>query len=391
MLKSGKIVPLFLVAFLLALFTTACNPEEVMPEEAPTTTNSTDPNRFMESVNSRSSNSDTAEVFCFSINYPVTVLFPDGSSQAVNSDEELETVADIWYDNHPDAEEDPTLIFPITITLEDGSTQTIDDEDTLFDLFDECCDDDEWDDDDWGENEDCFTIDFPFEVSTSAGTSLINDQDDFDDFLDGLGEEEDFDFIYPLQVTFEDGSSETLNDEDELEDLLDDCYDDWEEEEDWDELDDFDCFLLNFPVTINTDAGSMVFNDEEALFDYLDELIDDETDFEFAFPLEVTLTEDSTQLVINDEEEFDDLLSDCFEDWDEDEECFDFVYPIQLTTDAGTTTINSDDDFEAFCDSLGEDEDFQFVFPIDIILPDGSQPTINDEEALYAAGEACID
>ena len=44
-------------------------------------------------------------------------------------------------------------------------------------------------------------------------------------FLNFLEGDQDWDFVFPLTVTLEDGTSLTLNSEDELEDLIDECLD----------------------------------------------------------------------------------------------------------------------------------------------------------------------
>ena len=76
--------------------------------------------------------------YCFTINYPVTVVFPDGSTVTANDEMELETIEDDYELANPDSVEEPTLSFPITITFEDGTTQEVGSEEELEIIEDGC-------------------------------------------------------------------------------------------------------------------------------------------------------------------------------------------------------------------------------------------------------------
>lgn len=78
------------------------------------------------------------EEYCFTINWPLTIVFPDGSTAEVNSVDEGEDVVDAWYDANPDVNEDVQIVFPIQVTLQDGTVQTINSEDELDTLIDAC-------------------------------------------------------------------------------------------------------------------------------------------------------------------------------------------------------------------------------------------------------------
>ena len=79
---------------------------------------------------------------CFTINYPITLVYPDGTTLAVNSDEELETAVDTFYEANPDTETDIDVQYPITITLEDGTEQVIENEEALDAALEACFTDD---------------------------------------------------------------------------------------------------------------------------------------------------------------------------------------------------------------------------------------------------------
>jgi len=142
---------------------------------------------------------------CFSFVYPLTVVLPDGTNVEVNSDEELITAVEDWYDANPDSDEDPTLVYPVNVLLEmDGSSLTVNNDDELEDLFEMC---DEHDD------EECFTINFPISIQFPDSTIVEN---------------EDVQIIYPFDVTLEDGTLVTINSEEEFDTLIDEeCDGDW--------------------------------------------------------------------------------------------------------------------------------------------------------------------
>ena len=78
---------------------------------------------------------------CFSLNYPVQIIFPDGTTAEVDSDMALETVVEEWYEQNPTSEEDPTFAYPVEVTLVDGTVQSIGSDEEFDALFEACYDD----------------------------------------------------------------------------------------------------------------------------------------------------------------------------------------------------------------------------------------------------------
>ncbi len=98
---------------------------------------------------------------CFEVIYPIDVTLPDGTTQTVNSNAELEQLIETWYEQNPESEECPMPNFPIDIITTDMDTVAITSEMELDDVIDECFgaggysdghgdDDDEDQDDDGG-------------------------------------------------------------------------------------------------------------------------------------------------------------------------------------------------------------------------------------------------
>ena len=77
---------------------------------------------------------------CFEVVYPIDVSFPDGSTQSVASDEELETAIETWFQDNPDAQEFPSPVFPIDVVV-GTETISVDSEEALRELISQCPDD----------------------------------------------------------------------------------------------------------------------------------------------------------------------------------------------------------------------------------------------------------
>ncbi len=162
---------------------------------------------------------------CFEINYPITLVFPDGSQVVVNDDEELETAVDNYYDANPNDDDDVTVVYPVTVTLiENDSVVTINDDDDLDELIEWCFDYD---------FEECFDIQYPISLSMPDGSTLTaNNEEELDSLYEAWemanpNATDEPELIFPITVIMtEDGSTEVINDEEELEELIEDCYDD---------------------------------------------------------------------------------------------------------------------------------------------------------------------
>lgn len=156
---------------------------------------------------------------CFEFVYPLTVVLPNAPNQTVNSDEELITVVDAWYDANDDSDEDVSLAYPVQVIMYDGTNGTINSDDELEDLFDDCDD---------HEMEECFTFNFPLTLLFPDGTTQdINSIDEgeaaVEAWEDANPNGDDVTIVFPIQVTLEDGTVQTINNEDELDTLFEDC------------------------------------------------------------------------------------------------------------------------------------------------------------------------
>lgn len=70
---------------------------------------------------------DTDKKGCFGLIYPVSWTLPDGSTADMNDKNDW-TAVKAWYEANPTSEEKPSLNYPVEILFKDGSTQTIGDD-----------------------------------------------------------------------------------------------------------------------------------------------------------------------------------------------------------------------------------------------------------------------
>lgn len=303
---------LFSLLIVAAFLMTSCKKENLNLSENGTQGNNTVSNLVNGNGNENGGeNGDEGDFSdCFTINYPIEVQNEDGTTTAINNDDELEAAFDAaGYD------EDIELVYPIDVTItEDGSTATMESDDDVDDLFEACFG--EWDDDDEdGEHPcdddfdmdftECFTPVFPIDVIVDGNTTTINDIDELEAFWEGLDYDSEPEIVYPIDIVLtENDSTVTINDDDELEAAIEDCYGDWD---DYDEDDYDECFTLNYPVDVVLEDGSTqtVNNDDEL------EAAFEGTGDDFVYPIDVTMTADGATQTVNEEEDWDAVFESC--------------------------------------------------------------------------------
>ncbi len=167
---------------------------------------------------------------CFELVYPVTFIMPDGSSITVATDDEdgWQEVKD-WYDANPESEERPTLEYPVDIvyeTNEGDSTVTINNEEEMEAAKDEC--QDEWNDD---EGRECFELVLPVSFVMPDGSTInVENEEGWGDlrewYMNNNETEEEPALQYPVNISYEDGTTMTINSDEEMEAAEADCWDD---------------------------------------------------------------------------------------------------------------------------------------------------------------------
>ena len=140
----------FLFLFAAALLTTSCSEDA---EHDAGYAADTQQNAFQLLSQNASTDPDSSDVDhedyeggleeigdCFEVVYPIDVSFPDGSTQSVASDEELETAIETWFQDNPDAQEFPSPVSPIDVVV-GTETISVDSEEALCELISQCPDD----------------------------------------------------------------------------------------------------------------------------------------------------------------------------------------------------------------------------------------------------------
>jgi hypothetical protein len=255
--------------------------------------------------------------------YPVTLVMPDDELVAVNNEDEFDQAYEDWFTNNPNSNEEPAFQYPLQMTNSEGETVTVNNDEELEAAFEDCYDydddhcggKDDCDDDDecqWYEKEECFDLVYPVTMTMPDGTIITGTDDDsletaiknWYDANPNSTQEPVFNF--PIQITYEDGTIDTLNNDTELWDAYEKC-DDWD---DWE-----DCFDFVYPITIvfpdNTTASA---NDEDAMETAIKNWYDANPNstsmFTFSYPITITY-DDGTTKTINNDTELEAAYDDC--------------------------------------------------------------------------------
>lgn len=77
---------------------------------------------------------------CFKIVYPISISFPDGTTETAENRRAFKQLVRAWKENHPDVEERPELVFPISVELEDETIVEVNNKEELQELKESCRD-----------------------------------------------------------------------------------------------------------------------------------------------------------------------------------------------------------------------------------------------------------
>lgn len=211
----------------------------------------------------------------------------------------------------------------------------------------------------------CFDFVYPIDIRRTDGvTDTVTDDDELFDFLEDQEVDYEPDFVFPITIDYGDGDTDVLITSDDLDTAFDECDD------------DFECFDIVFPITVTDDSGNdVVIDNEEELYTFFDAQ-NDAYDPIIIYPVDVIV--DGDIITLNSDDEVEALYEDCDDDWD-DVMCFDFVYPFDFITDGVVTTITDEDDLFNYVDTLTDEQDIDFVYPLDVIDEETDQViTITD-------------
>lgn len=178
----------------------------------------------------KSSNDDMP---CFAVTLPVTVI-TNGVSVVISSPADYQLVINA-IDEMDEENTTVTFAYPITITFADGTTQTINSDQDLETVY-ENCDEDEDDNDDI----ECLDLNFPISISYTDANNApavisFNNNDEIYDFLYNLDDNDSYIISYPFTITDGTGASVVINNNDQLENIIENANEECGDGEDHDD------------------------------------------------------------------------------------------------------------------------------------------------------------
>ena len=161
---------------------------------------------------------------CFDLVLPVTFDMPDGSSITVEAEDGYTALRD-WYESNLDSEERPSLQYPVDIAFGDDETITVNSDDEMRSVYQRCSYRDKdkryWD---------CFELVYPVTFIMPDGSTIaVADRDDWDDvkswYDSNPDSEEKPSLQYPVDISYRDGTIQTINNDEEMGVSKRDCWD----------------------------------------------------------------------------------------------------------------------------------------------------------------------
>lgn len=428
-----KTTTFFYVLLLALAFTVASCDEDQIQEDITPNITPTEVQSQLDLAVGRAlppDNNTPADSMCFTFNFPLELALEDGNTVTVADEDALN---DAFLDAEAAGNFIADFVYPLSLTLADGSETSVDDFESLMEVLIGCFGDfEDWEDEDWGDEGDwddhggcpgdfdfagpCFELVYPFTVVSGSGETEVADEEAFGEFLVNLNPTDSvpFRFAFPFSVQLSDDESIVeINSDEDLNSVLEGC--DFGEPGDWGG--DFGnpfgfgqgagCFEINFPLTLSINDQSVMINSEEDLLDVLANLEPDESlEIDLEYPASITLLSDGSVVTVNSEEELEDTIEDACgfdggdwddgdnEDWDPSEGygCFEINFPLNLTVNGETVTINSEEDFASVFIDLGDDFelDIELAYPVTVtVFADSSTVVINSEEEWEALCDAC--
>ena len=257
-------------------------------------------------------------------------------------------------------------------------------------------DKDDWEKDKWDEEDKaCFDLVYPVSYEMPDGSIILVDDEEslWSDIKAWYEAHPDVEakpsLQYPVSVVFEDNDQPVdVTNEDEMIDLKKDC--EWDEE--------WECFELVFPVIFTMPDGSTITgNDEEEVWTAIKAWYDVHPDVEaepaLQYPVSVVFEDNDQPIDVANEDEMEGLKEEC----EDEDECFELVFPVSFTMPDGSTITGNDEeslwtDIEAWYDAhpdAAAEPDLQY--PVDILFEDGTTQMINNESEMETAEESCED
>ena len=161
---------------------------------------------------------------CFELILPVIFLMPDGSAITVE-DENGYTALKDWYEANLDSEEKPGLQYPVDIAFGDDETVIVNSDDEMRSVYRRCSyrvkDKRYWD---------CFELVYPVTFIMPDGSIItVSNREDWDNvkgWYDSNPDSEERPALqYPVDISYRDGTNQTVINDEEMGAAKRDCWD----------------------------------------------------------------------------------------------------------------------------------------------------------------------
>ncbi len=238
----------------------------------------------------------------------------------------------------------------------------------------------------------CFEFVFPVSYTMPDGTTLtIESEDDWSllrEWCQANAEYEEKPALnFPVDIMFEDQTTITINTGEELKEARKDCSEGHSRK----------CFELVLPVSMEMPDGTSLTIETEEDWSLVREWHINNPEYDekgsLVFPVDI-IYEDGTTVTISSEEEMQEAKRDCKEGG-LGAKCFEFTLPVSFTMpDASIITISTEDDWALlklwYVDNPGVEEKPALIFPVEITFTeDGTTLTVNSIEEMRAIREDC--
>lgn len=157
---------IFKISFVVALaffstLLTSCEKEGILSDEVVQ-------NFVNESVEAVERSGNVGRTGCYEFVFPVSITFPDGSSNSLEDYETLRATIKAWKEANPEAEEKPSLAFPLEVVSQEGEIITVNTTDELKELKQACKRSGKKD---HNKGDRCFKLVFPVSIAFPDGTT----------------------------------------------------------------------------------------------------------------------------------------------------------------------------------------------------------------------------
>ncbi|NNF21910.1 MAG: hypothetical protein HKN67_08205 [Saprospiraceae bacterium] len=158
---------------------------------------------------------------CFDLVFPIEVKMPDGSILELVDAKDWQVVKE-WYKLHPDFKEKFEIIYPVDIMYEDRQVKTIENEEEMIEAKKGCKKEEERD------KENCFELLYPVNMVMPDGSVIsMENEKDWDEIKQWYENHPDSNekpkLGYPVDIIFEDGNTQTLVTQQEMEVVKRNC------------------------------------------------------------------------------------------------------------------------------------------------------------------------